>query len=106
MGSESLSDVLARAGANAVLGIGVVFSVLLIICLIIFCFKIFPIIEGRMNANKAADTNVPATRATTVATNDAAVDDGELIAVIAAAIAASTGQSTDSFVVRSIKRRF
>ena len=32
-------------------------------------------------------------------------DDLELIAVISAAIAASTGSSTDSFVVRSIKRR-
>ena len=35
-----------------------------------------------------------------------ATDDMELVAVITAAIAASTGASTDSFVVRSIKRRF
>ena len=32
-------------------------------------------------------------------------DDLELVAVIAAAIAAATGTSTDDFVVRSIKRR-
>ena len=32
-------------------------------------------------------------------------DDSELIAVIAAAIAASEQTSTDSFVVRSIRRR-
>ena len=32
-------------------------------------------------------------------------DDLELVAVIAAAIAAATGTSTDGFVVRSIKRR-
>ena len=32
-------------------------------------------------------------------------DDEELIAVIAAAISASTGLSTDDFVVRSIRRR-
>ena len=32
-------------------------------------------------------------------------DDGELIAVIAAAIAAAEGTSTDGFVVRSIRRR-
>mgnify|MGYP000898117842 CR=1 FL=1 len=32
-------------------------------------------------------------------------DDLELVAVIAAAIAASEGTSTDGFVVRSIKRR-
>ena len=34
-----------------------------------------------------------------------AEDDGELVAVIAAAIAAAEGTSTDGFVVRSIKRR-
>ena len=33
------------------------------------------------------------------------VDDAELVAVIAAAIAAAEGTSTDSFVVRSIRRR-
>ena len=33
-------------------------------------------------------------------------DDTELIAVIAAAIAASENTTTDSFVVRSIRRRF
>ena len=32
------------------------------------------------------------------------VDDGELIAVIAAAIAAAEGTTTDGFVVRSIKK--
>jgi len=32
-------------------------------------------------------------------------DDLELVAVIAAAIAAAEGTSTDSFVVRSIRRR-
>ena len=32
-------------------------------------------------------------------------DNKELIAVIAAAIAASTGRSTDDFVVRSVRRR-
>ena len=35
----------------------------------------------------------------------AAEDDAELVAVIAAAIAAAEGTSTDGFVVRSIKRR-
>ena len=34
-----------------------------------------------------------------------AADDGELVAVIAAAIAAAEGASADGFVVRSIRRR-
>jgi hypothetical protein len=33
------------------------------------------------------------------------MDDTELVAVIAAAIAAAEGTTTDGFVVRSIKRR-
>ena len=33
-------------------------------------------------------------------------DDLELVAIVSAAIAASTGSSTDDFVVRSIKRRY
>ena len=37
--------------------------------------------------------------------NEELVDDTELVAVITAAIAASEGTSTDSFVVRSIHRR-
>ena len=37
--------------------------------------------------------------------NEELSDDTELVAVIAAAIAAAEGTSTDGFVVRSIKRR-
>ena len=43
--------------------------------------------------------------ADTNATEENLMDDTELVAVIAAAIAASEGTSTSDFVVRSINRR-
>ena len=89
---------------NTVLGMGTVFVMLIAIALIIYCFKIIPVIQKKF-AKKAE----PAAEAPKVAPVAAApvqeTDDLELVAVIAAAIAAATGTSTDDFVVRSIKRR-
>ena len=96
---------MANAGLNTLMGMGVVFTVLILISLIIYGFKIFPYWEQKKKKNEkaivsATDENVQEIPAVT------ATDDLELVAVIAAAIAASTGTSTDDFVVRSIKRRF
>jgi len=79
---------------------------LIIICLLICCFNIFPYLEKRKAAKAAAVTTEADTVVTQIETREEQLtDDGELIAVIAAAIAASEGTSTDGFVVRSIKRR-
>ncbi len=102
---QTLGEKMANAGLNTLMGMGVVFIVLILISLIIYCFKVFPYLEQK---RQAKNTAVP------VVENDkeqenvpvAAQDDLELVAVIAAAIAASTGTSTDDFVVRSIKRRY
>lgn len=102
---QTLGEKMTNAGLNTLMGMGVVFAVLILISLIIYCFKIFPYLEQKRQAKKATvpvvengeeQENVPV----------AAQDDLELVAVIAAAIAASTGTSTDDFVVRSIKRRY
>lgn len=102
----TLGEKMTNAALNTLMGMGVVFTVLILICLIIYCFKIFPYIENRKK-EKNADS-APAVKETPVvpAATVQAQDDLELAAVIAAAIAASTGTSTDDFVVRSIKRRF
>lgn len=102
----TLGEKMTNAALNTLMGMGVVFTVLILICLIIYCFKIFPYIENRKK-EKNADS-APAVKETPVvpAAPVQAQDDLELAAVIAAAIAASTGTSTDDFVVRSIKRRF
>ena len=63
--------------------------------------------EGFTGAASAPKAAAPAPKAAPAApvVEAAAADDSELIAVIAAAIAAAEGTSTDGFIVRSIKRR-
>ncbi len=101
----SLGETMQKAGLNTVMGILIVFCMLVVMSGVIKCFEIIPMLE-----KKAKEKNTPEER--TVVTPVAAAapknetDDLQLVAVIAAAIAASTGASTDSFVVRSIKKRF
>ena len=91
---------LANALQNTVLGMGTVFVMLIAIALIIYCFKIIPVIQKKF-AQKAE----PAAEAPVVAAPVQETDDLELVAVIAAAIAASENVPVDSFRVRTIKRR-
>lgn len=110
---DTMSDAMAKAGMNTLLGMGSVFAVLILISLIISSFGLISKVQsGAKKAEKEAPKAEPAKAvenavAQIVAQETvAATDDTELIAVIAAAIAASEGQtSTDGFVVRSIKRR-
>ena len=108
----SLSEKMSKAGMNTLISMSIVFCVLILISLIIYAFNIFPYIEKKKK-EKAAQKQ-PVVEAASV--QDEAVeqsnaeaatltDDAELIAVIAAAIAASEGTSTSGFVVRSINRR-
>jgi sodium pump decarboxylase, gamma subunit len=105
---NSIGAKMASAGANTLMGMGTVFVVLIFISLIISCFKVIPkITEARANKNKKANITTEESKSETVSANETvdASDDLELIAVIASAIAASENTSTDSFVVRSIRRR-
>ncbi|MBR6281659.1 MAG: OadG family protein [Lachnospiraceae bacterium] len=99
-------ELMAGAGVNVLMGMGTVFVILILISLCIYAFNIIPYLENKKKAKKQAEaTPAPVAATASTATVDV-TDDSELIAVIAAAIAASTGASTDDFVVRSIKRRF
>lgn len=104
----STGEKMQRALMNTVMGMGTVFVMLIVISLIISAFSVIPKIEKKMKERKeqknAIDV-VESTEALPVQEYIPETDDLELVAVIAAAIAASTGQSTDDFVVRSIKRR-
>lgn len=99
----STGEILKKAGLNTVLGMGTVFSVLIFLAFIISLFKFIPNGDNK----KTKKSEAPKTLAAPVVSQEAeeVSDDLELIAVIAAAIAASEGTSTDDFVVRSIKRR-
>ena len=113
----TMGDLMAKAGLNTLIGMGTVFAVLILICLIISCFGVIPKIQAKLSNKEKKDKkeevkttgidNAVAqitTQEETVSENLA--DDLELVAVIAAAIAASEGAaSTDGFVVRSIRKR-
>lgn len=113
---STMSDSMAKAGMNTLLGMGSVFAVLILISLIISSFGLISKFQNRADKNAAAKVAPKSETATSIEKTVAQIaqqeesvavaDDTELIAVIAAAIAASQGQtSTDGFVVRSIKRR-
>lgn len=100
----SLGETMGKAGLNTIMGISIVFVILLILSLLIYCFRFVSKVETRVVKNKREEMK-PQVKAVEPVSEDE-MDDTELIAVIAAAIAASTGASTDDFVVRSIKRRY
>ena len=107
----SLGEIMEKAGLNTLLGMGTVFVVLIFISFIIYLLGFIPKLQKKLSgkgkaAEEKKETPVQAAPAPAVSAPQAAgTDDGELAAVIAAAIAASEGTSTDGFVVRSIKRR-
>ena len=102
---QTLGEKMTNAALNTVMGMGVVFAVLILISLIIYSFKIFPYLEQKRKAKNADAASQTGTAGQESIPAEAPQDDLELVAVIAAAVAASTGTSTDDFVVRSIKRR-
>ncbi len=109
---SGMGELMGKAALNTLIGMGTVFSVLILISFIISCFKIISKVQDNAAKKKAAKENSAAGVENAVAQiveQEAVVeetDDLELVAVIAAAVAACQGAaSTDGFVVRSIRRR-
>ncbi len=102
----TMGEKMSKAGMNTLLGMGTVFTVLILISLIIYCFRF---IGSAQQKSAAAKESVPEKKepvaAPQPAVEEALTDDLELAAVIAAAVAASEGVPADGFVVRSIRRR-
>lgn len=103
----STSENMGRAAMNTLIGMGTVFVVLIIISLIISAFGFIPKIEAKMKDK--GKQPIPETAAVPAAApavvQEEMSDDTELVAVIAAAVAAYEGSgSTDGFVVRSIRK--
>ena len=99
----SMAETLQRAGLNTLMGVGIVFCVLLFLCFLISMFKFVSKLSGEGKKEQKA-APAPAAPVVTAAAPAEETDDLELVAVIAAAIAAAENTSTDSFVVRSIKK--
>ena len=102
-----MSELMTKAALNTLLGMGTVFAVLILISLLITCFNFIPKIQEKFRKKPVqAETAPAAVKAEPAAAAAEETDDTELIAVIAAAIAASEGAvSADGYVVRSIIRR-
>ncbi len=108
----SMGEAMTKAALNTLLGMGSVFSVLVLIMIIIYLFGIIPKIQKAIADKKAkkakvsTEESVDKTIANIVEKEEGElVDDTELVAVISAAIAAYEGNgSTDGFVVRSIRK--
>ena len=116
---ESMATRLKDAGINTLICICVVFAVLIFISLVISLFSFIPKAEAaaaRKKARKIEEKELAAKAVSQIETKETEVsevieepedliDDLELVAVIAAAIAASQNAvSTDGFVVRSIRK--
>lgn len=99
----SMGEILAKAGMNTLIGMGTVFVVLILISLIISCFSLISKFEKRPKKEESAPAQSPVVQQ--IAAKEELSDDTELVAVIAAAIAAYEGAATtDGFVVRSIRK--
>lgn len=108
----SMKEIMGKAGANTLMGMGTVFIVLIFISIIIGQFEKVGKLATKIanaKANKADDDDdvvVKTTAADTVAASSSSVDDNELIAVITAAVVAANVASggTDNLIVRSIRK--
>lgn len=104
----SMNEKIQQAAMNTLLGMGTTFAVLILLALVIALFgKIVGGASNKTSTSKAAvQASAPAPAVLPAAEEaEELTDDMELVAVIAAAVAAFEGkQSTDGFVVRSIRK--
>ena len=102
---KTLGEKLENAGLNTLMGMGMAFTILITISLIICLFPLIQKLGTKKSdkksiAEKAIDNTVGQ-----IAEKEDLSNDAELVAVIAAAIAAYEGSgSTDGFRVRSIRK--
>ena len=101
---QTMAELMKGAALNTLIGMGTVFAVLVLIMWIISLFGIIYKLQNKPKKEAVTSSAVDSTIAQIIE-NEELADDLELVAVIAAAIAAYEGAaSTDGFVVRSIKR--
>lgn len=115
----TLGEKMTKAALNTLMGMGTVFAVLILISLIIYCFKFISQYQAKAAAKKEAAAQngagasgaapaaspAPAAPIAVMPAAEAGPSEEELVAAIAAAIAESEGVPADGVVVRSIRRR-
>ncbi len=109
----SISNRIGKALSDSVMSMIIVFAVLLLISVIISCFRLIHKYEAKLNGKKGDNHSVPIVSAVSgqnsLKENQELVDDLELVAVITAAIYAyeeACGNSVpaNGLYVRSIKK--
>lgn len=106
---ETLGSKMAKAGVNTVTGILVVFVILILLSLIISCFKFLNRAQEVAPEKKDAKASqakpaAPVKAAPAAEEEISLAGNEELVAVIAAAIAAAEDKPPEGYVVRSIRR--
>lgn len=106
----STGEILQKAGLNTILGMGTVFVVLIFISFLISLFRFIPDMSGKKKAQETKEAPISTAPASEpVVETVSGTDDTELIAVIAAAVAAAReeagAEDAGGFFVRSIRRR-
>lgn len=100
-----LSVLLKRAGMNTLMGMGIVFVMLIFLTLVISLFRFIGKKEEKPQKEiEDLPRPVQAQRQSQPVNIEENLNDQELVAVIAGAIAAYEGTSADGFVVRSIRK--
>lgn len=105
--NKTTAEKLENAGLNTLLGMGMAFAILILISLIISLFPLF--IGGSKKKKKESDKEITKkameNTISQIEEQEDLSEDAELVAVIAAAIAAYEGSAgTDGFQVRSIRK--
>lgn len=98
-----LSEALAMGGETTVIGLSIVFSVLIILMLVLMLFRVIFYKDPSKSNAKAAKTE-PQPVAANAAKTDDDMDEGELIAILTAAVAANLNTSTYNLQIKSYRR--
>ncbi len=105
---QSMGELMIKAAMDTLMGMMTVFSVLILISILIWAMGGIPKLQKKLakKPESRKEESIDNTIAQIVKKEENTEDDTELVAVMAAAIAAYEGsQSTDGFVVRSIRKR-
>ena len=107
----TFGETMTKAALNTLMGMGTVFAVLILIIILISSFALIPKIQEMFSGKKEVKKDTTDKVVEQIIKNEEVAyedvtDDAELVAVIAAAIAAYEGSgSASGYVVRSLKKR-
>ena len=107
----TFGETMTKAALNTLMGMGTVFAVLILIIILISSFSFIPKIQEAFSGKKEEKKDTTDKVVEQIIQNEEiayedVTDDEELVAVIAAAIAAYEGSgSASGYAVRSLKRR-